>query len=392
MKGYKGDMIEPIAVYIHWPYCLKKCPYCDFNSHVATSVDHAQWRNLYRAEINHYQSLLGKRRVTSVFFGGGTPSLMEVETVHDILQILSEGWDIDPSCEITLEANPTSIEADKFKSFQQAGVNRASVGIQSLRDDVLQFLGREHNANEALKALDIAKACFDRVSFDLIYALPDQTMDDWRDDLTQAIQLAKGHLSLYQLTIEPNTRFQALYDRGLLRELDPDQAADMYEMTADMMGQAHMPAYEISNYATQRQESRHNLTYWRYEDYVGIGPGAHGRLTLENGQKVATQAKRIPDHWMKAVQQYGHGGEPMTTLPQIEQWQERLLMGLRLREGVNIADVPLDQSKLQHLIDHRFVVRNGDVLQVLPSQWIILDSILSEITLSAENEMVKSLA
>jgi putative oxygen-independent coproporphyrinogen III oxidase len=373
--------MQPLAVYIHWPYCLKKCPYCDFNSHVNGDVDHQRWRDAYHREIQYYAELLGEREVTSVFFGGGTPSLMEPETVAHVLNTLKKKWRCADDIEITLEANPTSIEAQKFQDFKNAGINRVSVGVQSIRDDQLKFLGREHNAREALNALNIANTLFDRVSFDLIYARPDQAMDEWRTELSEALGYAKGHMSLYQLTIEDGTQFKTLRDSGRLVELDYDIAGDMYAMTADMMASAGMPAYEISNYASVGQESQHNLTYWRYRDYVGIGPGAHGRITLPNGDKVATRTHKAPDIWMKNVFDNGHGAKPFDTLTSKDQEEERIMMGLRLREGVSMEDVPalLCFEKVNHLIDNGFLkIEKGRV--VAPQdKWPILNSILAEI-------------
>jgi putative oxygen-independent coproporphyrinogen III oxidase len=365
------------AVYIHWPYCLKKCPYCDFNSHVSDSVDHEKWRKAYGHEIEHYANILGDRLVTSVFFGGGTPSLMEPETVRYVLEKMHSCWFIANDCEITLEANPTSIESDKFKEFYDAGINRVSVGVQSLRDDQLQFLGREHSAKEALNALKIANDIFDRVSFDLIYARPDQTMDEWRTELNEALSCAKGHMSLYQLTIENGTQFKTLRDSGRLKELDYDVAGDMYLMTQDIMANAGMPSYEISNYARQGQESRHNLTYWRYQDYVGIGPGAHGRLTLPSGDKVATRTHKAPDIWMKNVLEHGHGAKPFDVLNVQDQLEEGIMMGLRLREGIDASLMPT--GKIKMLFDNGFLHREDDRIFVPQDKWPVLDSILAKI-------------
>jgi putative oxygen-independent coproporphyrinogen III oxidase len=382
---YKKPM-ENIAVYIHWPFCRKKCPYCDFNSHVSNAVNHQDWRNAYAQEIEYYAGLLGRRKVTSIFFGGGTPSLMEPETVAHVIKIIGDYWDINHTCEITLEANPTSIEAGKFIDFRGAGVNRVSVGIQSLRDEALKFLGREHSASEALKALAIANNVFDRVSFDLIYARPNQTMKDWQTELNEAITYAKGHLSLYQLTIEDGTQFKIMREKGQLQELDYDIAGDMYTMTADMMVAANMPAYEISNYACEGQESRHNLTYWRYQDYVGIGPGAHGRLTLPDGQKVATRTHKSPDKWMADVFGKGHGARPYEYLSAHDQMQEKLMMGLRLREGIDFASLREGNAEMgegiKFLVQNNFLKIENGRLFVPQDKWPILDSILAKLILS----------
>lgn len=369
-----------LAVYIHWPYCLKKCPYCDFNSHVADHVDHHNWRDAYAREIAYYGELIGQRQVRSIFFGGGTPSLMQPETVAHVIDQVQRTWQLSNDCEITLEANPTSIEMHKFQGFYDAGINRVSVGVQSLRDDQLGFLGREHSATQALKALEIANDVFDRVSFDLIYARPSQTMTEWRDELTEALQYAKGHLSLYQLTIEDGTQFKTLRDSGRLVELDGDIAADMYAMTQSMMDDAGIPAYEISNYARAGQESRHNLAYWRYQDYVGIGPGAHGRLTLPDGRKVATRTHKSPDHWMALVNDNGHGAKPFEDLDAQTQLEERIMMGLRLRYGID--DHLLPEGAVASLMDHGFIAHDNGRYFVPIQHWPILDTILAKILLA----------
>lgn len=375
-------MTKPLAVYVHWPFCLKKCPYCDFNSHVSDTVDHAKWREAFRREIQSYATMTGQREITSLFFGGGTPSLMEPETVEAVIDEIGRNWMISKGCEITLEANPTSIEADKFVAFKQAGINRVSVGIQSLRDESLKFLGREHSAVEALRALDIANKVFDRTSFDLIYARPHQSMNEWRDELTEALQYAKGHMSLYQLTIEAGTQFKTLRDSGRLTELDGDIAADMYLMTQDMMERAGMPAYEISNHATSGQESRHNLTYWRYGDYVGIGPGAHGRLTLQNGDKISTRAHKAPEIWMQRVAVKGHGSHDFEILSSLTQAEERLMMGMRLREGMNVTKYDIDWDSLEKYTDADMIRCNDGVLYVPVDHWPVLDSLIAKVMMA----------
>ncbi|PCH99353.1 MAG: coproporphyrinogen III oxidase [Alphaproteobacteria bacterium] len=372
--------MKSLAVYIHWPYCLKKCPYCDFNSHVADSVDHDAWRDAFRHEIEHYGALLGGRNVSSIFFGGGTPSLMAPETVSKVIDDVQRTWNLSNDCEITLEANPTSIEAQKFRDFKMAGINRVSVGVQSLRDEQLQFLGREHSAKEALTALDIANQTFDRVSFDLIYARPNQKISEWKDELTEALQYAKGHMSLYQLTIENGTQFKTLRDSGRLIELDGDHAADMYDMTHKMMAEAGLAPYEISNYAAKGQESTHNLAYWRYQDYVGIGPGAHGRLTLPSGDKIATRNHKAPDIWMKNVTDNGRGAKPFEILDADTQMQERIMMGLRLREGIGLEFS--GNKDIQNLFDHGFLEHHQGRVRVPLQHWTILDTILAKILLA----------
>lgn len=360
------------GIYVHWPFCAAKCPYCDFNSHVRESIDHAAWRDAYIREIQHYASLTPDRQVTSVFFGGGTPSLMEPETVKVVIDQIKKSWPHDPAMEITLEANPTSVEAAKFKGFREAGVNRVSIGVQSLRDEDLSFLGRKHNRSEALKAIDLAKENFERFSFDLMYARPNQKISDWVQELDEAVKLSVGHLSLYQLTIEEGTPFHTQYARGDFMMPSEDLGGEFYEITQSVLEAAGLPAYEISNHAKRGQESQHNLTYWRYTDYVGIGPGAHGRLTLD-GQKIATRGHRAPEIWMERVMQSGHGGHEHETVTPEQRWMEALMMGLRLREGVpyvrleeeagKAVDQILDPRKLKVLADEGLLILENDRLK-----------------------------
>lgn len=308
--------------------------------------------------------------------------MMEPKTVAFVIETLSKHWSIDSECEITLEANPTSIEANKFKLFRDAGVNRVSVGIQSLRDEQLQFLGREHNASEALAALETANRTFDRVSFDLIYARPNQGVREWQEELKEALKYAKGHMSLYQLTIEDGTQFKTLRDSGRLTELDADLAGDMYLMTAEMMADAGMAAYEISNYATKGQESMHNLTYWRYQDYVGIGPGAHGRITQLNKGKVATRTHKAPDIWMANVAEHGHGAKPFDVLDTQTQIEERIMMGLRLAEGVDVQGININYDSLKPLMDGGILDHRHDRLFVSRQHWPILDSVIAKVLMA----------
>lgn len=353
-------MPDLFGVYIHWPFCKSKCPYCDFNSHVSESIDHEKWAASYLKEIDHVASMTKRRKVTSIFFGGGTPSLMKPETVAEIIDHIQKVWNIANDIEITLEANPTSIEAQKFKEFKQAGINRVSVGVQSLRDNDLKFLGREHSAKEALAALEIANDVFDRVSFDLIYARPEQSIKDWKIELEEAIKHAKGHLSLYQLTIEQGTPFYTQAARGEFRVPEQDQAGEFYEVTQEVLDAANLPAYEISNHAAVGQESAHNMTYWRYGDYAGIGPGAHGRLTLE-GKKFATRTHRAPDIWLDKVTGGGHGFHPFEEVSKDERFTEMMMMGLRLRSGIALENIHretgqdwrnvLQQDKVQNLVN-----------------------------------------
>jgi len=324
------------GIYVHWPFCASKCPYCDFNSHVADTIDHHEWRNAYKSEIAYYADMAKGRTVTSIFFGGGTPSLMEPETAQLVIDEVAKHWTLSSDCEITLEANPTSVEIDKFRSFRGAGVNRVSIGVQSLKEDDLKFLGRRHDASQARRAIDDAAKIFDRYSFDLIYARPDQTPQGWEAELREALALARDHLSLYQLTIEKGTPFYMQHERGDFRIPEEDVAGELYEVTQTILSEVGMPAYEVSNHARPGQESRHNLTYWRYTDYAGIGPGAHGRLTVD-GVKQATRGHRAPDIWLERVKANGYGGHDLEPLSHRERLVECLMMGMRLREGIPVS-------------------------------------------------------
>ncbi|MDX2028102.1 MAG: radical SAM family heme chaperone HemW [Alphaproteobacteria bacterium] len=329
--------MQSLAVYIHWPFCQSKCPYCDFNSHVAASIDHQAWCDAYARELAYYAQLLPQRRVTSIFFGGGTPSLMEVKTVETILGSIAEHWTMAEDVEITLEANPTSVEAEKFSGFRAAGVNRLSLGVQSLRDEALKFLGRGHDTAQARKAIELAARHFPRFSFDLIYARQGQKLADWEIELREALSLAGEHLSLYQLTIEPNTAFYTLAGRGEKLTAPDPEAAAMYETTQAILTDAGLPAYEISNHARPGEESRHNLAYWHYDDYIGIGPGAHGRYVL-NGGRYATDTHRAPSVWLEHVGKKGNGLRLCDALDDTTSKREVLMMGLRLAEGIAHAD------------------------------------------------------
>ncbi len=326
----------PLALYIHWPFCESKCPYCDFNSYARLSLSEEAYLRAAIAELKHYANETGGRPLTSIFFGGGTPSLMAPATVAALLETASSLWPLDPSCEITLEANPSSVEAGRFAGYRAAGVNRVSLGVQSLEDAQLRFLGRLHSAAEARKALEIAGKNFERVSFDLIYARPGQTHDEWRAELTEALGLARGHLSLYQLTIEPETAFFDLHRRGKLKIPGAGLAAGLYELTQDICEGAGLPAYEISNHSAPGEESRHNLTYWRYGCYLGIGPGAHGRISAGK-VKFATSAIKAPLAWAAQTRARGHGCAERVELSRLEQAEETVLMGLRLAEGLDVA-------------------------------------------------------
>jgi len=332
------------GIYIHWPFCASKCPYCDFNSHVADTIDHDAWRRAYAKEISHFAALTKDRTVTSVFFGGGTPSLMEPATAEQVISDIQKHWRISNDCEITLEANPTSVETEKFKSFRAAGVNRVSMGVQSFNESDLHFLGRKHDAGEARRAIDTAAQIFDRYSFDLIYARPNQTAQAWEEELRGAIKLARDHLSVYQLTIERGTPFYMMHERGEFKIPDEELAGDLYEVTQSVLEDAGMPAYEVSNHARAGAESRHNMTYWRYTDYVGIGPGAHGRITVD-GTKHATRGHRAPDIWLRQVTEQGHGMHPFENLLNRDRFTECLMMGLRLAEGIPVERLEQEGAK-----------------------------------------------
>jgi len=380
-----ADTAPPLALYVHWPFCVSKCPYCDFNSHVRESVDQDLWRTALLADLAHEAALLPGRRLGSIFFGGGTPSLMPPETVAAIIDAAGRHWQFDPDIEITLEANPSSVEAARFADIGRAGVNRVSLGLQALDDAALRFLDRAHGVAEGLAALDTATAVFDRVSFDLIYARPGQRLADWEAELARALSFGTEHLSLYQLTIEPGTRFATLFEKGELAAYDPDQAADLFEATRAMTAAAGLPAYEISNHARPGAESRHNLTYWRYGDYAGVGPGAHGRRC-----GVASLRRKKPENWLTSVARNGHGIEREDPLVPHERGVEALLMGLRLGEGVDLAriaglaggEMPLDAHALAGMAQQGLVVRDGERLRVTDAGMPVLEAILRELVVA----------
>ena len=332
----EGAVAEPLAVYIHWPFCRSKCPYCDFNSHVREGVDAARWTRALMRDLEHQAELTAGRQVGSVFFGGGTPSLMPPETVAALLDRVRSHWAVMPDVEITLEANPNSAEADRFRAFAAAGINRLSLGVQALDPAALRLLGRAHDRKEAIAAIKHAREIFPRFSFDLIYARPGQSVAAWRSELDEALTLASEHLSLYQLTIEPGTAFATLARRGELALPEEESAAALFEMTQERLAAAGLPAYEISNHARPGAECRHNLAYWRYQDYVGVGPGAHGRLTRA-GTKFATRQYRLPEKWLAAVETEGTGLEETAAVDRETAIEEMLMMGLRLGEGVSRA-------------------------------------------------------
>lgn len=345
------------ALYVHWPFCEAKCPYCDFNSHVTARIDQTAWLNAYLGELERVAEELPNRTLGSVFFGGGTPSLMDPESVAAILEAVRRLWPVSNDLEVTLEANPSSVEAGRFSGYRNAGVNRVSIGVQALNENDLRRLGRLHSVAEAYSAIDVARSNFDRVSFDLIYARQDQDLESWRSELTQALALAADHLSLYQLTIEPGTAFGARHAKGGLRGLpEEDLSADMYDLTQDLCGAAGLPAYEISNHAADFGQSRHNLVYWRAGDYAGIGPGAHGRVTL-NGQRYGTETHLQPQVWLDAVSKNGTGERERCALTSREQAEEYLMMSLRLAEGTDLdrletyTSQSLDPKRINNLVD-----------------------------------------
>ena len=373
------------GIYVHWPFCQSKCPYCDFNSHVRKNIDHSVWKDALLSELRHAAKLTPNRSVQSIFFGGGTPSLMEPETIGAIIDEVAKLWRVGNDVEVTLEANPTSIEANKFTAFNTAGVNRVSMGAQALNDHDLQRLGRMHTASEAIQAFDIAKENFNRVSFDLIYARQEQSLSDWQAELTKALDLAIDHLSLYQLTIENGTRFGELYDRGKLLGLPDDGlAADMYQATQEICTAAGLNTYEVSNHAKAGSESRHNLIYWRYGDYVGIGPGAHGRIT-HDGIKQATEAPRSPEDWLNTVQNKGSSFVITDQISKIDQAEEYLMMSLRLSEGTDLkrfktlSGYNLETNKIDNLVSLNLVKKTDDRLIATSKGRMILNSVLKEL-------------
>ena len=378
--------MEPLALYIHWPFCLSKCPYCDFNSHVRERIDQTRFAAALRRELAWEAARLGRRELGSIFFGGGTPSLMDPQTVADLIADAARLFAAGPDIEITLEANPTSVEAGRLAAFRQAGVNRVSLGVQSLQADSLKMLGRQHSAPQAIAALEIARKLFPRVSFDLIYARPGQTEAAWRAELRQSLALASDHLSLYQLTIEPGTAFEALHRRGAIVLPDDDTGAALYDATAEEAARFGLLPYEVSNYAAAGQESRHNLTYWRYGDYAGIGPGAHGRVSLD-GSLRATRRHRAPEFWAELVERSGHGSTGEAVVAAAERAREMLLMGLRLTEGIDaarfaartgvaLADA-IDADILVRAIDAGYLTQADGRLQATPEGRKRLDSLLA---------------
>ena len=374
------------GIYVHWPFCLSKCPYCDFNSHVRQApVDETRFLAAFRQDLAHRAALTPGRTVSSIFFGGGTPSLMNPATVGSILDSIGGHWTIEPNAEVTLEANPTSVEATRFQGYRAAGINRVSLGVQALNDPDLKALGRLHTAAEALAAVAVAAAHFDRFSFDLIYARPGQSPAAWKTELAGAIDRAAEHLSLYQLTIEPDTMFERLHKAGKLTVPDPEQARALWEVTQDLTSSRGLPAYEVSNHARPGAESRHNLVYWRYGEYAGVGPGAHGRILTPSGRR-AQSTERHPEMWLTVVEGEGHGIVSDESLSAEEQGDEFLLMGLRLNEGIDparfeaLSGRPLDRSRIDSLIVDGLVERSSSGrLRVTQEGFPVLDMVVADL-------------
>jgi oxygen-independent coproporphyrinogen-3 oxidase len=374
------------GLYIHWPFCQSKCPYCDFNSHVADRIDQTRWLKAYLAEIDRVGQQTTGLRLRSVFFGGGTPSLMDPETVFAILDRVRATWAVANDWEVTLEANPGSVEAGKFRTFRSAGVNRLSMGVQALNDTDLKRLGRLHTAAEAIAAFDVARSCYDRVSFDLIYARQDQTPEDWAQELTRALDMAVDHLSLYQLTVEDGTAFGDRHAKGGLKGLpDEDRSVALYEITQDLCEAAGLPAYEVSNHAGASAQSVHNLIYWRGGDYAGVGPGAHGRLTLD-GRRWATEALRQPAAWLDAVENCGTGELPRDELASLARAQEYVLMSLRLAEGLDLArlnaisGLSLPRAALADLSALNLIATGSGRVVATPKGRMVLNSLIRKLT------------
>jgi oxygen-independent coproporphyrinogen-3 oxidase len=376
------------GLYVHWPFCLAKCPYCDFNSHVRAEVEHGRWRRALLAELDHFAARAPSRTLTSIFFGGGTPSLMAPETVAALIERAGFHWPLAANLEITLEANPTSVEAARLAAFRAAGVNRVSLGVQALDDASLKFLGRGHGAAEACRAVELAAGLFPRYSFDLIYGRPGQTLSAWRGELGRALAMAGDHLSLYTLTIEDGTAFAGQVARGVWQPPPADNLAALYAATVAICAERGLPAYEISNHAAPGGECRHNLTYWRYGDYVGIGPGAHGRIGAGDSRR-ATRQWRKPETWLAQVEKAGHGGEADEPVPGDERASEALLMGLRLKEGIHLDNfarqvgVPFEQvvaaDRLARLLRRRLLRRDGRRIAATERGRMLLDAVLAEL-------------
>ncbi|MEM6812555.1 MAG: radical SAM family heme chaperone HemW [Pseudomonadota bacterium] len=365
---------ERVGLYIHWPFCEAKCPYCDFNSHVSDSIDHDQWLQAYLNELDYIVSQTNQRNLVSIFFGGGTPSLMRPHVVKALINKAYEIWSPRQDIEITLEANPTSIEAQKFKDFKSAGVNRVSIGVQSFDDEQLNFLGRKHSSVEAIEALTLANKIFGSVSFDLMYALPDQSVPQWEAQLKNALPYINDHLSLYQLTIEPKTPFFTQHQRGDFQIPPQDQAADFYSVTQEIMNDFGMPAYEVSNHAKDGRQSAHNGVYWAYDDYIGIGPGAHGRVS-KDGQKFATRTRRAPEIWLQKSLNEGHGYHNFEAITHEDQFIEMVMMGLRVKKGIHLQTISqktgiqfldyISENKIISMVEEGFITY--DQKKIIPT-------------------------
>jgi oxygen-independent coproporphyrinogen-3 oxidase len=376
---------EAFGIYVHWPYCQAKCPYCDFNSHVRTEIEEIRWARAIGRELAAVAQLQNGARaqVASVFFGGGTPSLMSGHAVGYVLEQIAKWWPIAKNAEITLEANPSSAEQGRFRDYRQSGVNRLSVGVQSLDDAALKALGRLHNAQEARRAVDLARTIFPRSSFDLIYARPKQTPAQWAAELTAALEFGTEHMSLYQLTIEPNTPYAVLAREGRLIVPDEDAAAALFDVTQEICGRSGFPAYEISNHARAGAESRHNLIYWRYGDYAGVGPGAHGRLTL-GGKRIATQAEKLPERWLASVEKKG-AGFAMEDIAREDAAREHLLMALRLSEGIDLDKYTArwgfapDKARVESLAVQELVTLDDGRLKATPRGRLVLNRLIAEL-------------
>jgi oxygen-independent coproporphyrinogen-3 oxidase len=381
-----GDADPGFGVYVHWPFCLSKCPYCDFNSHVrGTRIDEKRYLAAFRAEIRNRAGLAPGRIVRSIFFGGGTPSLMKPETVQGVIDAVAANWRLAPDAEITLEANPTSVEAERFQGYRGAGVNRLSIGIQALNETDLKALGRKHTVEEAIAAVKLAASLFPRFTFDLIYGRPGQSEAEWRAELARALDLVGDHVSVYQLTIEPDTIFERLRDAGKLKLPDEELSLALFRATRELTSARGLPAYEVSNHARPGAESRHNLIYWRYGEYAGVGPGAHGRIMTTKG-RLAQETERHPEMWLTQVETEGHGLVESSLLTREEQGDEFLLMGLRLAEGIDprryakISGRELDRERVESLVGDGFIERDGrGRLRVTPMGVALLDTVVADV-------------